>query len=219
MTERLHFHFSLSCIGEGNGNPLQCSCLESPRDRGPWWAAVSGVAQSRTWLKGLSIVLLEGRRNVPIFRRCILKFSGVRCSNVWNLTEEKIEENTVCGAAYWQGTHEALPFLRELLCSHALQSHVTPTQGRLVQRLQTLAWGPEFCSRFLIWWPEPLLCVLALAFLLEVQLGAHRQPVRMLFHTLNSLFPTGSEAEREAWVMAEPSQVQLTGFSGRLTSW
>ena len=49
-----HFHFSLSCIGEGNGNPLQCSCLESPRDRGAWWAAVYGVAQSRTRLKRLS---------------------------------------------------------------------------------------------------------------------------------------------------------------------
>ena len=48
MTERLHFHFSLSCIGEGNGNPLQCSCLENLRDRGAWWAAVYGVAQSRT---------------------------------------------------------------------------------------------------------------------------------------------------------------------------
>ena len=47
-TERLHFHFSLSCIGEGNGNPLQCSCLENPRDRGAWWAAVYGVAQSWT---------------------------------------------------------------------------------------------------------------------------------------------------------------------------
>jgi len=53
-TERLHFHFSLSCIGEGNGNPLQCSCLENPRDRGAWWAAVYGVTQSRTWLKWLS---------------------------------------------------------------------------------------------------------------------------------------------------------------------
>ena len=50
-TERLPFHFSLSCIGEGNGNPLQCSCLENPRDRGAWWAAMYGVAQSRTWLK------------------------------------------------------------------------------------------------------------------------------------------------------------------------
>ena len=46
--EQLHFHFSLSCIGEGNGNPLQCSCLENPRDRGAWWAAVYGVAHSRT---------------------------------------------------------------------------------------------------------------------------------------------------------------------------
>ena len=53
-TERLHFQFSLSCIGEGNGNPLQCSCLENPMDRGAWWAAVYGVAQSRTWLKWLS---------------------------------------------------------------------------------------------------------------------------------------------------------------------
>ena len=51
MTERRQFHFSLSCIGEGNGNPLQCSCLENPRDGGAWWAAVYGVAQSRTWLK------------------------------------------------------------------------------------------------------------------------------------------------------------------------
>ena len=47
-TERLPFHFSLSCIGEGNGNPLQRSCLENPRDGGAWWAAVYGVTQSRT---------------------------------------------------------------------------------------------------------------------------------------------------------------------------
>ena len=53
-TERLHFHFSLTCIGEGNGNPLQCSCLENPRDKGAWRAAVYGVAQSQTRLKQLS---------------------------------------------------------------------------------------------------------------------------------------------------------------------
>ena len=53
-TDRLHFHFSLSCIGEGNGNPLQCSCLENPKDREAWWAAIYGVAQSRTQLKRLS---------------------------------------------------------------------------------------------------------------------------------------------------------------------
>ena len=51
MTEQLNFHFSLSCIGEGNGNPLQCSCLENPRDGVAWWAAVYGVAQSQTRLK------------------------------------------------------------------------------------------------------------------------------------------------------------------------
>ena len=54
MTERLHFHFSLSCFGEGNGNPLQCSCLENPRDEGAWWAAVYGVTQRQTQLKWLS---------------------------------------------------------------------------------------------------------------------------------------------------------------------
>ena len=54
MTERLHFHFSLLCIREGNGNPLQCSCLENPRDRGAWWASIYGIAQSWTRLKRLS---------------------------------------------------------------------------------------------------------------------------------------------------------------------
>ena len=53
-TERLPFHFSLSCTGEGNSNPFQCSCLENPRDGGAWWAAVCGVAQSWTRLKQLS---------------------------------------------------------------------------------------------------------------------------------------------------------------------
>ena len=54
MTEQFHFHFSLSCIGEGNGNPLHCSCLENPRDGGAWWAAIYGFAQSWTRLKRLS---------------------------------------------------------------------------------------------------------------------------------------------------------------------
>ena len=57
QTAQLPFHFSLSCIGKGNGNPLQCSCLENPRDGGAWWAAVYGVAQSGTWLKWLSTAL------------------------------------------------------------------------------------------------------------------------------------------------------------------
>ena len=65
-TEQLPFHFSLSCIGEGNGNLLQCSCLENPRDGGAWWAAVSGVAQSRTWLKWLSSSSSSIYMSIPI---------------------------------------------------------------------------------------------------------------------------------------------------------
>ena len=71
MTEQLHFHFSLSCIGGGNGNPLQCSCLENPRDGGAWWAAIYGVAQSRTrlkWLKQQQQVLFKfSYRFLPVF--------------------------------------------------------------------------------------------------------------------------------------------------------
>ena len=70
MTEQLHFHFSLSCIGEGNGNPLQYSCLENPRDRGAWWAAVYGVAQSQTRLKWLnSLAAAAGnKKNIKFFQ-------------------------------------------------------------------------------------------------------------------------------------------------------
>ena len=65
-----HFHSSLSCIGEGNGNPLQCSCLENPRDGGAWWAAIYGVAQSQTWLKRLSsssspLIRIKGLWKLP----------------------------------------------------------------------------------------------------------------------------------------------------------
>ena len=74
-TERLHFHFSLSCIGEGNGNPLQCSCLENPRDGGAWWAAFYGVAQSRTRLKRLSSIQGSGRK-VIWARRSFLPSMG-----------------------------------------------------------------------------------------------------------------------------------------------
>ena len=65
MTEQLDFHFSLSRIGEGNGTPLQCSCLENPRDSGAWWAAAYGVVQSRTQLKRLSSSSSRVAREVP----------------------------------------------------------------------------------------------------------------------------------------------------------
>ena len=90
MTERLHFHFSLSCIGEGNGNPLQCSCLENPRDGGAWWAAVYGVAQSRTQLKQLSssssMTLGEGN-GTPLQYSCL--------------------ESSMDGGAWWAAVHGA----------------------------------------------------------------------------------------------------------------
>ena len=72
MTERLPFHFSLSCTGEGNGNPLQCSCLENPRDLGAWWAALYGVTQSRTRLKRLSSSSSSKRRvdKVRLHQNC-----------------------------------------------------------------------------------------------------------------------------------------------------
>ena len=66
-TEQLHFHFPLSCIGEGNDNPLHCSCLENPRDGGAWWATDYGVAQSRTWLMWLSSSVLNSFSCVCLF--------------------------------------------------------------------------------------------------------------------------------------------------------
>ena len=71
-TERLHFPFSLSCIGEGNGTPLQCYCLDNPRDGGAWWAAVYGVAQSRTRLKRLSSSSTKAYIAIGIFIICNL---------------------------------------------------------------------------------------------------------------------------------------------------
>ena len=101
MTEQLHSHFSLSGIGEGNGNPLQCSCLENPRDGGAWWAAVYGVAQSRTRLKRLSssihceriplikLIICLSPHTYTFFCVRMFKFSslrklqlyGIHCSN------------------------------------------------------------------------------------------------------------------------------------------
>ena len=86
-TERLRFHFSLWCIGEGNGNPLQCSCLENPRDGGAWWAAVYGVAHSRTRLKRLSSssssrLLMEG----GVFRHEPTKFHSLTAENKSHLS-------------------------------------------------------------------------------------------------------------------------------------
>ena len=86
MTERLPFYFSLSCIGEGNGSPLQCSCLENPRDGGAWWAAVYGVAQSRTRLKRLSssssIVPVSPIVSVHLFLPLLIRIFRLKIGSV-----------------------------------------------------------------------------------------------------------------------------------------
>ena len=93
-TEQLHFHFSLSCIGEGNGNPLQCSCLENPRDGEAWWAAVSGVAQNQTRLKRLS----SSSSSSSMLHRCLVLY--VSCPllmDVWNRLHHP------CYKGHWDG--------------------------------------------------------------------------------------------------------------------
>jgi len=87
-TERLHFHFSPSCIGEGNGNPLQCSCLENPRDGGAWWAAVYGVAQSWTQLKQLSISGSMGHICTLLGTRAFPFCWGKKATNNSNIGDE-----------------------------------------------------------------------------------------------------------------------------------
>ena len=86
-TERLHFHFSLLCIGEENGNPLQYSCLENPRDGGAWWAAVYWVAQSRTWLKRLSSSSI-GDRWASLVAQTVKRLPTMQETRVWSLGQE-----------------------------------------------------------------------------------------------------------------------------------
>ena len=100
-TERLHFHFSLSCIGEGNGNPLQCSCLENPRDGGAWWAAVYGVAQSWTRLKRLSSSSSRTLLDAPPWRPSAsntLLWSAMDPGDpwVWDRQYDKLELFPLC---------------------------------------------------------------------------------------------------------------------------
>ena len=93
--EWLHFHFSVLCIGEGNGNPLQCSCLENPRDGGACWEAVSGVAQSRTWLKRLSSSSRDLFNKIAHIKGTFhKKMASIKDRNGKNLTEaEEIKKS------------------------------------------------------------------------------------------------------------------------------
>ena len=125
MTERLHFHFSLLCTGEGNGNPLQCSCLENPRDWGTWLAAVCGVAQSRTRLKRLS----------SIYILYVYPLSGQAWGALWRPGLAACVLNQVqLFVTPWTVAHQAplsMEFSRQECWSgcHFLLQGIFPTQG------------------------------------------------------------------------------------------
>ena len=120
MTERLHFHVSLSCIGEGNGNPLQCSCLENPRDRGAWWAAVYGVKQNWTRLKQLSCSS-SSRANHGTWHNQVLNkhlISGV-------VSYQQIKSPSIAG-----GTSQGLLKNNWYTCTAAYQDFLTTCSRR-----------------------------------------------------------------------------------------
>ena len=110
LTGQLHFHFSLSCTGEGNGNPLQCSYLENPRDGASWWAAVYGVAQSRTRLKWLSssTVKADYKWWLPRgWRSEVKSLSHVRLfATPWTVAYQALPSIGFSRPEYWNG----LPF-------------------------------------------------------------------------------------------------------------
>ena len=121
-TERLHFHFSLSCIGEGNGNPLQCSCLENPRDGEAWWAAIYGVAQSQTRLKQLS----SSSSSSPLFDWKLI-FLVLSCMSCLYILE--INYLSVSFAIIFSHSEGCLFIL--LIVSFALQSVALNTSANL----------------------------------------------------------------------------------------
>ena len=132
-TERLHFHFSLSCTGEGNGNPLQCSCLENPRDGGAWWAAVYGVAQSRTRLKRLSSSSSSSVKECCVqckrgFSLCLLlKWRVQVCAPSWIQRKETPPQHSWVFHAHLRISHLEQPSLQRPAKAasfvHFLQNH------------------------------------------------------------------------------------------------
>ena len=103
-TERLHFHFSLSCIGEGNGNPLQGSCLENPREGGAWRAAAYGVTQSRTQLKRLSSSSSSVSK-ASIESRVYAPYDSKDGEGNGNPLQYSCLENPMDGGAWWAAVH------------------------------------------------------------------------------------------------------------------
>ena len=103
-SERLYIHFSLSCIGEGNGNPLQCSCLENPRDKGAWWAAVYGVTQSRTWLKRLRRQHIQKQRRYFANKGQSSQGYGFSSGHVWMWELDYEESWALKNWCFWTWT-------------------------------------------------------------------------------------------------------------------
>ena len=123
MTERIHFHFSLSCIGEGNGNPLQYSCLESPRDGGAWWAAIYGVAQSQTRLKWLSSLAAAYQK--PIAKNESLYGSSTRIYLQIGGIEFKVRKYIYIFKANWFLTRVPRSFNRKIMVFSAKDAETT----------------------------------------------------------------------------------------------
>ena len=132
-TERLHFHFSLSRIGEGNGSPLQCSCLENPRDGGAWWAAVYGVAQSRTRLKQLSSSSSSNAKeeNKVKVKSCSVLSDSLRLYSPWN----SLGQNTGVGSLpllQWifpnQESNQGLLHCRQILYQLGYEGNLINTE-------------------------------------------------------------------------------------------
>ena len=141
MTERLHFHFSLACIGEGNGNPLQCSCLENPRDGGAWWAAVYGVPQSRTRLKWLSIAWRPPRpsKTNTKRKRCPFHQRGFECKS--KKSRDTWSNRPVC---HWS-TAKASGVLLRAHTGHS--KHPLPTTQETALFMDNIRW-----SILTLWW-------------------------------------------------------------------
>ena len=123
MTEQLLFHFSLSCIGEGNGNPLQCSCLENPRDGGAWWAAIYGVTQSGKRLK----------------RHSSSSSSQISGESNGNPLQYSCLKNPMDGGAWWAAVH-GVAKSRTRLSNFSFTFHFHALEKEMATHSSILAW-------------------------------------------------------------------------------
>ena len=159
-TEWLHFRFSLSCIGEGNGNPLQCSCLKNPRDGGAWWAAVYGVAQSRTRLKRLcssSIINSNMCKLHSLNTACCSSTTRAHLRSVCSVCLSLIGKDP--GAEKdWRQKRKRAAEDEVVRCHHRLNGHELKTNSRKLWRTGEtgMLWSMR-CTRLSYWMTKSLL--------------------------------------------------------------